>query len=107
MEQNGLGASASGTGLSQVEPVPVSPVPASIPDVKWPTWAAAVWCEAFVNGSFSHVMSLKFLRAPDKQRAESGAERMLRDEYPKGSEFQALVREVPAVASPCAQEPSS
>ncbi len=55
-----------------------------------------MWCEAFVNGTLSHVMQIKWLRAPSKEAAQAGAEQMMLLDYPKGADFQALVSQVPA-----------
>lgn len=63
--------------------------------MEWPTWAAAVWCEAYLGGSHKHVMTLKFLRAPDPENAQNGAVNMLRADYPHGSNFEAIVSRVP------------
>lgn len=66
----------------------------------WPMWAAAVWCEVCREGSHQHLMTLKFVQAPDIDNARAGALRMLREDYPAGSDFEAIVSKIPASGTP-------
>lgn len=91
-----MGAPTDGlAGPEGPEPDKLSRPVGGIPSAEWTMWAASVWCEAFEGGSHKHIMSLKFLRAPNRQNAVNGAIEMLRADHPHGGDFEAIASAVP------------
>lgn len=79
-------------------PQAVSAVPVGIPSAEWPCWAAVSTHEEFRNGALVTVTGFRWLFAPTETDAEFGARKWLRNDNPRGRDFEVFVREVPTQA---------